>query len=108
LLIFIDLKLIIDFLTRYNLETFKSLGGRLFIAQWIIDKLFVNPWGLGYVAGFRSSFLFQGQINDVLAQRIGTAHNSYLEIMIGAGWPALFFYLIILGTSLNNFIKVCG
>jgi hypothetical protein len=88
------------------LDSFKNFGGRLSISKWTIDRLLVDPWGLGYVAGFRNSFLFQGQINDVITQRIGTTHNSYLEIMIGAGWHALFFYLLILGTSIKNFIKV--
>ena len=106
LLFFIDLQSIVDFLVRYNLDSFKNFGGRLLIAEWIIDKLLVNPWGLGYVAGFRNSFLFQGQINDVITQRIGTAHNSYLEITIGAGWHALFFYIAILWIAINNFIKV--
>ena len=106
LFIFIDSESLINFITRYNLETFKSFGGRIFIAEWIIGELFANPWGLGYVAGFRGSFLFQGQIHDVIAQRIGTAHNSYLEILIGAGWHALFLYLIVLGIAIKNFIKV--
>ena len=88
------------------MDSFKNFGGRLSISKWTIDRLLVDPWGLGYVAGFRNIFLFQGQINDVITQRIGTTHNSYLEIMIGAGWHALFFYLLILGTSIKNFIKV--
>ena len=106
LLFFIDAQSVIYFLIRYNLDSFKNFGGRLSISKWTIDRLLVDPWGLGYVAGFRNIFLFQGQINDVITQRIGTTHNSYLEIMIGAGWHALFFYLLILGTSIKNFIKV--
>jgi O-antigen ligase len=52
---------------------------------------------MGYVAGFRTIFRQYYSLGlPLVVSRIGNAHNSYIQVLADAGWPALAVYLIMI------------
>jgi hypothetical protein len=79
----------------------ESASGRTDIWKFIIHYCMAHPLGMGYVAGFRVIFreyFALGLQFDV--KHIGNAHNTFLNVLAGAGWPALAIYLFLLVKSI--------
>ncbi len=80
-------------------------SGRLVIFNWVTTRIQSSPLGIGYIAGFKKEFLNLGYLNGLPTFRIGNAHNSFFEILIGTGWGGLFFYCLLLSSVLILAIK---
>jgi hypothetical protein len=55
-----------------------------------------NPWGMGYVAGFR--YYFTRSFNLAYSAdvtHLGNCHNSFVQVLADAGWLALVLYLMM-------------
>jgi O-antigen ligase len=78
-------------------KTIESLSGRTEIWAFVFKYCLAHPQGMGYVAGFRIVFRQYFSLNsgNSLSQ-LGTAHNTYVDVLAGAGWLALGIYLIML------------
>jgi hypothetical protein len=93
---------IVDFIVR-DPESVATGSGRTFIAAWVFEEAIHAPFGLGYVAGFRSAFMREGPSfagGAVVVSRIGNAHDSFLEILIGGGWLALVVFVFVICCAL--------
>lgn len=75
----------------------EGASGRVEMWKFIIHYCLTHPQGMGYVAGFRIVFrqYFSLSTGNSLSQ-LGTAHNTLIDILAGAGWLALAVYLILL------------
>jgi hypothetical protein len=75
----------------------ESASGRTEAWAFAIKYCTTHPWGMGYVVGFRVAFrqYFSLSTGQVLS-RLGTAHNTFLDVLAGAGWLALAVYLIMM------------
>jgi O-antigen ligase len=52
---------------------------------------------MGYIAGFRIYFKSYFALGiQVDTSRIGASHNSFIDVLADAGWPALAIYLCML------------
>ena len=65
----------------------RNVSGRAEIADFLLRDTATMPLGCGYVAGPRTLLLSAGTDigGGIVAARIGSAHNMYLEICTGAG-----------------------
>ena len=84
-----------------------TVSGRTTITGILFEQVASQPWGLGYSAGPRlllqSSYSELGE-HGVHAERIGNAHNTFLEMLGGSGVLGLFVYLALLTwVGLNMF-----
>ena len=66
--------------------------------------------GIGYVAGFRTEFRKLGmfEFRGLLTANIGDAHNMFLEYLIGGGWAALSFFVLITAITLASLKRVAA
>jgi len=80
-----------------SFETIESFSGRTEIWAFVLKYCLAHPQGMGYVAGFRIVFRQYFSLNsgNSLSQ-LGTAHNTYVDVLAGAGWLALGIYLIMI------------
>jgi O-antigen ligase len=80
-----------------NTESIQSASGRTEIWAFVIKYCTTHPWGMGYVGGFRVIFrqYYSLSTGQNLSQ-LGTAHNTFFDVLAGAGWLALAVYLIIM------------
>ena len=89
--------------------TVATASGRTTITAIVIEQVASQPWGLGYSAGPRlllqSSYSELGE-HGVHAERIGNAHNTFLEMLGGSGVLGLFAYLAFLTWVALNMLRV--
>jgi len=80
-----------------NAAGIESASGRTELWAFVLKYCTTHPWGMGYVAGFRIIFrqYFSLSTGQILSH-LGTAHNTFLDILASAGWLALAVYLIML------------
>jgi O-antigen ligase len=75
----------------------QSASGRTYIWSFVLHYCISHPWGMGYVAGFRTIFRNYYSLGlPLVASRIGNAHNSFIQVLADAGWLALIIYLIMM------------
>lgn len=78
-------------------EGISSASGRTDIWKFVVQYCMTHPWGMGYIAGFRTIFREYFALGlQVEVSHIGTAHNAFIQVLADAGWPALAVYLIML------------
>lgn len=75
----------------------ESASGRTEIWAFVVKYCLAHPQGMGYVAGFRIVFrqYFSLKSGQTLSQ-LGSAHNTFVDVLAGAGWLALGIYLIMM------------
>jgi hypothetical protein len=74
-----------------------SASGRIEDWKFVIQYCSTHPQGMGYVAGFRMLFKEYYVLGvQFFAERIGNAHNAYMQTLADAGWLALGVYLVLL------------
>jgi O-antigen ligase len=85
-----------------SVEGIESASGRTELWVFVVRYCVAHPWGMGYVDGFRVIFrqYFSLSTGQNLSQ-LGTAHNTYLDVLAGAGWLALAVYLIIIAKTVR-------
>ena len=75
----------------------QSASGRTYIWSFVLHYCISHPWGMGYVAGFRTLFRnYYSPGLPLVMFRIGNAHNSFIQVLADAGWLALIIYLIMM------------
>jgi O-antigen ligase len=75
----------------------ESASGRIEIWTYVIQYCITHPWGMGYIAGFRTLFRnYYSLWLTVDVTHIGGAHNSFIQVLADAGWLALAVYLIMI------------
>jgi O-antigen ligase len=80
-----------------SIENVEGLSGRTEVWTFVFKYCMSHPQGMGYEAGFRMLFEQHFLLGSGLqVQSIGTAHNTFLDILAGAGWLALAIYLIMM------------
>lgn len=80
-----------------NSADIASASGRTEIWSFVFDYCAKHPQGMGYVAGFRVLFRKHFSLGSgLIVERIGAAHNSFVDVLADAGWLALAIYLIML------------
>jgi hypothetical protein len=78
-------------------ESIESASGRTDVWKFVIQYCMAHPQGMGYVAGFRVLFRDYSALGlQVVTSHIGNTHNSFMEVLADAGWPALAAYLIMI------------
>lgn len=78
-------------------EAIQSFSGRTEMWAFVFKYCLAHPQGMGYVAGFRIVFRQYFSLNSGTSlSQLGTAHNTYVDVLAGAGWLALGIYLIML------------
>ena len=83
-------------------SSLRSASGRDGIFPILIREAVERPFGLGYAAGPRVVLLSQEHEAElwyrygILPQRIGNAHNAYLEVLAGAGFLGFFAHLVLI------------
>lgn len=89
--------------TRGHPQAITTLTQRTTIWGWIAEKVTEQPFGLGYATGFRHLFISMDPVTryayrreGLVVERIGEAHNSHLEFLVGAGWLGFLIYLGLL------------
>jgi O-antigen ligase len=78
-------------------EGIESASGRTEMWAFVIKYCAAHPWGMGYVDGFR--VLFRQYFSFTTGRNLshlGSAHNTYFDVLAGAGWIALAVYLLLL------------
>lgn len=80
-----------------SVASIRSASGRTEMWAFLFKYCLSHPQGMGYVAGFRIVFrqYFSLTSGQSLSQ-LGTAHNTFLDVLAGAGWLALGIYLIMI------------
>jgi O-antigen ligase len=83
-------------------EGIESASGRTELWAFVVRYCTTHPWGMGYVDGFRVIFrqYYSLSTGQNLSQ-LGTAHNTYFDVLAGAGWLALAVYLIIIAKTVK-------
>jgi O-antigen ligase len=80
-----------------NVSGIASASGRTYIWSFVLRYCIYHPWGMGYVAGFRTIFRNYYSLGmPVVVSSIGNAHNSYVQVLADAGWLALTVYLMMI------------
>lgn len=80
-----------------SLQGIESASGRTEIWKFVVQYCMAHPQGMGYVAGFRMIFREYYSLGLQLdVHYIGTAHNSFFQVLADAGWLALAIYLIMM------------
>lgn len=80
-----------------DVSSIESASGRTYIWSFVINYCTSHPWGMGYVAGFRTIFRNYYSLGlPLVVSRIGNAHNAFIQVLADAGWPALTVYLIMI------------
>ena len=80
-----------------DIQGIESASGRTDIWKFVVNYCMAHPLGMGYVAGFRKVFKEYFALGLQLdVSRIGNAHNSFIDVLADAGWPALAVYLFVL------------
>jgi hypothetical protein len=75
----------------------ESASGRTDIWKFVFQYCMAHPLGMGYVAGFRIIFRQYFALGlQFEVTRIGNAHNAFMDVLAGAGWPALAVYVVLL------------
>lgn len=75
----------------------QSASGRTYIWSFVIHYCISHPFGMGYVAGFRTIFRDYYSLGlPLVVSRIGNAHNAFIQVLADAGWLALIIYLIMI------------
>lgn len=92
-----------------DVDTVGNLSGRTGIFQVLLRAVPENPLGLGFMAGPRTLLLGSaGELlrYDVIAARIGNAHNAYLEMLAGTGFLGGFAFAALLIASLARLMTL--
>ncbi len=80
-----------------SLEGIQSASGRTDVWKFVIHYCLAHPLGMGYVAGFRMIFQKYFVLGLQLeVAHVGNTHNSFIDALAAAGWPALTVYLFLL------------
>lgn len=80
-----------------SVEGIKTASGRTDIWKFVIKYCINHPQGMGYITGFRVRFREYFALGlQVDVNRIGSAHNTYMQVLSDAGWISLMLYLILL------------
>lgn len=80
-----------------SLESMGSISGRTDIWKFVFHYCMAHPLGMGYIAGFRKIFKEYFALGLQLeVSHIGNAHNSIMDVLADAGWPALAVFLYAL------------
>jgi O-antigen ligase len=80
-----------------DISAIESASGRTYIWSFVLHYCISHPWGMGYVAGFRTIFRDYYSLGlPLVVSRIGNAHNAFIQVLADAGWPALIIYLIMI------------
>ena len=107
-----ELEEVLSFLLRgdVSLKQMSTASGRTFIFGWVLGRAVEEPMGIGYVAGFRTEFRKLGmfEFRGLLTANIGDAHNMFLEYLIGGGWAALSFFVLITAITLASLKRVAA
>lgn len=75
----------------------ESASGRTDVWRFILHYCMIHPQGMGYVAGFRIIFRqYYSLSSGTTLSHLGTAHNTFFDILAAAGWLALAAYLMLL------------
>jgi O-antigen ligase len=75
-----------------------TLTGRTDIWSFVLSKISERPWlGYGFTAFFETQ-RFGRYVLDGFGWSIPTAHNGYLETVLGLGWIGLAILLCYIGT----------
>jgi hypothetical protein len=78
-----------------GIEGIASASGRTEVWAFVIKYCAAHPWGMGYVEGFRVIFRQYYSLNSgQTLSYMGTAHNTFIDVLAGAGWLALAVYLV--------------
>lgn len=78
-------------------EGIASASGRIENWKFVIQYCSTHPQGMGYVAGFRILFKEYYVLGvQLFADRMGNAHNAYMQTLADAGWLAVGVYLVLL------------
>ncbi len=95
---FIGIERIWDIINRgEGVSGIESASGRTYIWSFVLHYCISHPWGMGYVAGFRTSFRNYYSLGlPIVVSRIGNAHNAFIQVLADAGWLALIIYLIMI------------
>ena len=72
-----------------------TLNGRTEAQSILLSRALSRPLGMGYIAGTRT--YMASVVEDLPSEAFHGAHNTYLEIMSGAGFLALFGFLFLIG-----------
>jgi O-antigen ligase len=82
-------------------EGIATASGRSEVWSFAIQYCIAHPQGMGYVAGFRSIFTkhFSLMLN-LDYSHLGNTHNSFLQVLVDAGWVALALYLAMLAKTI--------
>jgi O-antigen ligase len=73
-----------------------SASGRTEMWTYAFSYCVRNPWGMGYVAGFR--YYFTRSFNLAYSAdvtHLGNCHNAFVQVLADAGWVALLLYLMM-------------
>jgi O-antigen ligase len=88
-------------------DSLTTLSHRTTIWAWTFERIAERPMGFGYSTGFRQMFLTMDPIardayryEGLAVERIGEAHNAFIEMFVAAGFPGLLLCLSLLGTVL--------
>jgi hypothetical protein len=80
-----------------SIEGIESVSGRANIWKFVIDYCMAHPFGMGYIAGFRTVFREYNTLSQVFtAAHIGNTHSSFIDVLADAGWLAFAVYLFLL------------
>jgi O-antigen ligase len=81
-----------------------TLTGRTEIWSFVLSKITERPWlGYGFSAFFETQ-QFGRYVLDGFGWSIPTAHNGYLETVLGLGWIGLVILLGYIGTMMYRLI----
>lgn len=84
-----------------DLQGIESASGRTEIWGFVLRYCMAHPLGMGYIAGFRVFFRGYFALDLQLdPTHIGNAHNEFMDVLAGAGWPALAVFLFFLGKTI--------
>jgi O-antigen ligase len=88
-------------------DSLTTLSHRTTIWSWTFERIAERPMGFGYSTGFRQMFLTMDPIardayryEGLAVERIGEAHNAFIEMFVAAGFPGLLLCLSLLGIVL--------
>jgi len=80
-----------------DIEGIETASGRTGVWKDQIAYCLAHPQGMGYIAGVRTFHRrdFSGNLHAALTN-IGGTDNSFMEVLVDAGWLALALYLLMM------------
>lgn len=89
-------------------STLSTMSGRTTIYSVLLNQVPEHLLGSGYSAGPRAQLLASARellAGNVIASRIGNAHNAYLELLAGAGLMALATFMVLVASSALTLVR---